>query len=133
MLAINISITRKLWKRAQSVSKLQTSTKSDIPAGKQLSSQMSALDQPSCAMVATSATESKEEKMESTDHSTETNGEATETHLDQVAIANTSNDKNTEATVDLDSISVANLVKLKFRKNFEGHGIFAGYIEVSIL
>ena len=84
-------------------------------------------------MPTTSANESKKEKLESNDLSTETNGEAIETNLEQVAIANTSSKKNIEATVDLDSIPVADLLKLKLRKNFEGHGIFAGYIEVRIL
>ena len=33
---------------------------------------------------------------------------------------------------DFDSLPATDLIKLKFKKNFEGHGIFTGWIEVSV-
>ena len=90
------------------------------------------MDQPPCVKSATPANESKEEHVESDEHSKESNSEADKIPQEQVAAANKNKDKSIEATVDLDSIPVSDLIKLKFSKNFEGHGIFPGYIEVSI-
>ena len=40
-------------------------------------------------------------------------------------------DKKTDITADFDSLPTSDLVKLKFKKNFEGHGVFEGVVEVS--
>ena len=40
-------------------------------------------------------------------------------------------DKKIEITVDFDSLLASELVKLKFKKNFDGFGVFEGVVEVS--
>ena len=40
-------------------------------------------------------------------------------------------DKKIEITVDFDSLLTSELVKLKFKKNFDGFGVFEGVVEVS--
>ena len=72
---------------------------------------------------------SEEQDLEVETHSSKADSKNKEVRSADVAPAII--DKKIEITVDFDSLLTSELVKLKFKKNFDGFGVFEGVVEVS--
>ena len=72
---------------------------------------------------------SEEQDLEVEKHSSKANSKNKEVRPADAAPAII--DKKPDFTADFDSLPTSDMVKLKIKKNFEGHGVFEGVVEVS--